>query len=130
VKLSMKKSRAKSGIVAILLIFIALTFAYAIPELRSLIPERVREKLNDGIEIVKAKSIEIAQNLRLEEIMAAGFKVTETSLEGFMQICDRLKAEFGPITVYADVGARVMFVYADPSNKNVDKEVNYVQFSD
>ena len=85
-------------------------------------------KLEEGLEIIKSRSYEISGNVKWNEIKAAGIKVTETSLKGFLQICERLALDFGNLRIYVDLEARVTWVYSDPSNEEADTEVYYVQF--
>jgi hypothetical protein len=68
-------------------------------------------KINDGIQIISKKGYQIAENVTFEQIKAAGIKVTMESWDAFLQICDRLVLSWGHLTVYADIEARVMFVY-------------------
>ena len=84
--------------------------------------------LDEGIEIVKNRGYNINDNLKWNEIKAAGIKITEKSWKGFLQICERLAVDFGQVQIYLDLEARVMFVYADPAGNESDKEAYYVQF--
>jgi hypothetical protein len=82
-------------------------------------------KITEGIEIVAKKGYQITENVRFEEIKAAGVKFTLESWDGFLQICDRLVLSWGHLTVYADIEARVMFVYSTSSQQ---QEAYYVTF--
>jgi hypothetical protein len=82
-------------------------------------------KINDGIQIISEKGYQIAENIKFEQIKAAGIKITKQSWDAFLQICDRLILSFGHLTVYADIEARVMFVYNTSSQP---QEAYYVTF--
>jgi hypothetical protein len=82
-------------------------------------------KINDGIQIISKKGYQITENVKFEQIKAAGIELTKESWEAFLQICDRLVLSFGHITVYADIEARGMFVY-NPTPQPT--EVYYVTF--
>lgn len=84
--------------------------------------------LDEGIEIIRNESYEISTNLKWNKIKAAGIEVTEKSWKGFLQICERLVMDFGNARIYLDLEARVMFVYADPTASQSEKEAYYVQF--
>jgi len=86
-------------------------------------------KLEEGLEIIKSRSHTISSNVKWNEIKAAGIEVTETSLKGFLQICERLALDLGNLQIYLDVEARVMWVYSDPSTEEADTEVYYIQFT-
>jgi hypothetical protein len=85
-------------------------------------------RLEEGLEAVKKKSYKFNENVRWEEIKAAGFRTNEKSWQAFMQVCERLVFEFWNFRVYVDCEARVMWTYADPSNP--DSEIYYVMFTD
>jgi hypothetical protein len=85
-------------------------------------------ELEERLEAVTKKSCSLSENVRWEEIKAAGFILTEKSWEAFAQICERLVFEFWDFKVYVDLEARVMWTYADPTNP--DSEIYYVQFAD
>jgi hypothetical protein len=89
----------------------------------------VKMKLEEGLEIVKSRSYSITSNVKWIEIQATGIKVTETSLKGFLQICERIALSLGNLRVYADLEARVMWVYADASSAGADSEVYYTRFT-
>lgn len=89
----------------------------------------VEVKLEEGLEIIKSKSHKICSNVKWSEIKAAGIKVAETSLKGFLQICERLTLNLGNLQIYVDLEARVMWVFSDSSNEEADTEVYYVQFT-
>ena len=89
----------------------------------------IKMKFEEGLEIIKSRSYKICSNVRWNEMQAAGIKITETSLKGFFQICERLALNLGNLQIYADFEARVMWVYSDPSNRGADTEVYYVQFT-
>jgi len=82
-------------------------------------------KISDGIQMISRKGYQIVENVKFEQIKAAGIKVTKESWDAFLQICDRLVLSFGHLTVYADIEARVMFVYNTSSQP---QEAYYVTF--
>lgn len=82
-------------------------------------------KIADGIQVISKKGYQITENVRFEQIKAAGIKLTKESWDGFLQICDRLVLSWGRLTVYADIEARVMFVYNTSSQP---QEAYYVTF--
>jgi hypothetical protein len=82
-------------------------------------------KIDNGIQIMSEKGYQISENVQFEQIKAAGFTVTKESWSGFLQICDQLDLNFGHLTVYADIGAQVMFVY-DTSSQS--QQAYYVSF--
>jgi len=99
------------------------------------LPPEVREELTDieatfedGLEIITSKTYTVFTNVKWSEIKAAGIKVTETGLKGFLQICERLALNLGNLKIYADIEARVMWVYSNSSSETADTEVYYVQF--
>ena len=65
------------------------------------------------------------ENVRFEQIKAAGVRFTKESWDTFLQICDRLVLSWGHFTVYADIEARVMFVYSTSSEP---QDAYYVTF--
>ncbi len=87
----------------------------------------IRVKFEDGLEIIKTKTYTISTDITWTEITAAGLKITETTLNGFLQICERLALNLGNLKIYADIEARLMWVYS-PS-ENTDAQVYYVQFT-
>jgi hypothetical protein len=82
-------------------------------------------KINDGIQVISKKGYQITENVKFEQIKAAGIKFTQESWNAFLQICDRLVLSWGHLTVYADIEARVMFVYSASSQP---QEAYYVTF--
>jgi hypothetical protein len=82
-------------------------------------------KISDGIQIISKKGYQITENVRFEQIKAVGIKLTKESWDAFLQICDRLVLSWGHLTVYADIEARVMFVYNTSSQP---QEAYYVTF--
>ena len=85
--------------------------------------------MEEGIEIVNSKSYRLSSNVKWNRIKAAGIKIKETSLKGFLQICERLALDLGSLQLYVDFEARVMWVYSDPSTTEADREAYYVQFT-
>lgn len=81
-------------------------------------------KVEDGIQVITQKGYQVCENVRIEQIKAAGIKFTQESWDGFLQICDRLVLSLGQLTVYADIEARVIFVYGD----STDSQAYYVTF--
>lgn len=88
----------------------------------------IEAKFDDGLEIIKSKTYAVSNDIKWSEIEAAGIKITETSFKGFLQICERLALNLGNLKIYADVEARVMWVYSN-SGENADTEAYYVQFT-
>jgi hypothetical protein len=86
---------------------------------------RTQMKISEGIQIISRKGYQIMENVRFEQIKAVGIKITQESWDAFLQICDRLVLNFGHLTVYADLEARVMFVYNTSSQP---QEAYYVTF--
>lgn len=84
--------------------------------------------LEEGLEIIESKGYWISHDVKWIEMKAAGIKLTEKSWKGFLQVCERLAVNFGHLQIYLDLEARVMFVYADPSSPQSDREAYYVQF--
>jgi hypothetical protein len=82
-------------------------------------------KMTEGIQIISKKGIQVLENVKFEQIKTAGIRLTQQSWEAFLQICDRLVLSLGHLTVYADIEARIMFVY-NPSSQ--PQEVYYVTF--
>jgi len=119
-----RANKGKSSILIVLAIAIVLasTFGISLPKQ---VEERlvgVKMKLEEGLEIITNKSYMVCDNTKWSEIKAAGVKRTETSLKGFLQICERLAFNLGNLQVYADVEARIMWVYADTSNEGADTQ--------
>jgi hypothetical protein len=132
--LIIRASEGKSSI-AIVMLAVALVLALS-SALGISLPKQVEEDLvgvkttfEEGLEIIRSKSYKICSNVKLNEIQAAGIKITETSLKGFFQICERLVLNLGNLQIYADFEARVMWVYSDTSNGGADTEAYYVQFT-
>lgn len=122
--------KGKSSIIFVLALLALLVFLFDFP-----LPKLIEENLGsigisfeEGLEIIKSKSNRVCSNVRWTEIQAAGIKVTETSLKGFIQICERLVLDLGNLQVYADVEARVMWIYSNPSEKATDTQVHYIKF--
>jgi hypothetical protein len=82
-------------------------------------------KIDQGIQIISQRGYQISENIKFEQIKAAGIKITREAWDGFLQICDRLVLSLGHLTVYADIEARVMFVYNTSSQP---QEAYYVTF--
>jgi hypothetical protein len=128
-----KARDGRTVIVALLAIALVLSISSSLGILSM---NDIKDKLNDvqmkfeeGFEFIKSKSYSIYNNVKWTEIQAAGIRITETSLKGFLQLCERITLNFGSIKVYADVEARVMWVYTDPSVARADSEVYYVTFT-
>ena len=85
-------------------------------------------QLDEGVEIIRKKGYEINDNVVLSDFQAAGFKLTETSWNGFLQLCKRLRADIGAFTICLDIEARIAFVY-DPQTSSEDREIHYLKFS-
>jgi hypothetical protein len=79
----------------------------------------VKTKVTDGIQIILEKGYDLCEYVKFDQIKAAGIKLSEKSWDAFLQICDRLVLNFGQVKVYADIEARVMFVYGDSSQQEV-----------
>jgi hypothetical protein len=88
----------------------------------------LRTTLDESVEIVESEGYWISYNVKWNEIKATGIKLTEKSWKGFLQVCERLAVNFGYLQIYLDLEARVMFVYANPSDPQSDREAYYVQF--
>jgi hypothetical protein len=130
---ALKANDGKTAIVAVLVIALVLSLSsslgiFSLNKIEDKLSS-VQMKLEEGIELIKSKSYSICSNVEWTEIQAAGIKITETSLKGFLQICERIALSLGNFKVYADFEARVMWVYADPSNAGADSEVYYVTFT-
>ena len=126
-----RANRGKSPIVIVLAIAIVVfsTFGISLPKQIEEELAGVTVKLGEGIEIIRSRSYEICSSVKWNEIKAAGIKVTETSLKGFLQICERLALDLGDLQIYVDVEARVMWVYSDSSKEEADTEAYYLQFT-
>jgi hypothetical protein len=129
----MRMGRAKNGngaIAAVIVVAIlAIGFLGFSPKILQENIETVKMKIEDGLEVISTKSYQICSNVRWSEIKAAGVKVTETSFDGFMQLCQRLALDIGNLRVYADVELRLLWVYSPSSDGTSDSEVYYVQFT-
>ena len=128
-----RATEGKSSIVVVLAVALVLVLSFS---LGISSPKQVEEELvgvkmkfEEGLEIIKSRSYKICSNVRWNEMQAAGIKITETSLKGFFQICERLALNLGNLQIYADFEARVMWVYSDSSDRGADTEVYYVQFT-
>ena len=120
-------SRANSaGSMAVLAMAIVLSFSILIPQLQDMFGVKI--SWEEAIEFIKRTDHPINENMRWQEIKAAGIKVTETSWKGFLQICERLVIDFGNFRIYIDGEARIIWVWADPSAPESEKEAYYVQF--
>jgi hypothetical protein len=129
----LKANGGKTAIVAVLAIALVLSLSSSLGIL-SLNDAKdrlsdVQVKFEEGLEFIQSKSYSICSNVKWTEIKAAGMKMTETSLKGFLQVCERIALNLGSFKVYADFEARVMWVYTDPSNARADSEVYYVRFT-
>ena len=132
--LIIRASEGKSSIAIVMLavaLLLALSSALGISSPKQVEEELVgvKMKFEEGLEIIRSKSYRICNNVKWNEMQAVGIKITETSLKGFFQICKRLALNLGNLQIYADVEARVMWVYSDTSNGGVDTEAYYVQFT-
>lgn len=127
----LKANDGKTAIVAVLAIALVLSSSVGIFSINNIKDNLsdVQMKLEEGLEIIKSKSYSISSSVKWTEIKAAGIKTTETSLKGFLQICERIALNLGNFKVYADFEARVMWVYADTSNVGADSEVYYLRFT-
>ena len=128
----MKANEGRSSTVFVLVVVLvmALSSSLGISSLNQ-VEEFIGVKVGfeEGLEIIKSQSHEISTHVKWNEIRAAGIKVTETSLKGFLQICERLALNFGRLRIYVDLEARVTWVFSDPPNEEADTEVYYVQFT-
>jgi len=128
-----RTKRGKSSIVIVLAVVVVLVLSssFGISSLNQVEEELLgfKMELEEGLEIIKNKSYQVCNNVRWDEMKAAGIKLTQESWKGFLQICERLVFDFGNLQLYVDFEARVMWVYSDPSNRAVDTEVYYVQFT-
>jgi hypothetical protein len=88
--------------------------------------QNLKLTIDKGIEIIQKKGYVICENVKFEEIKAAGLKISEISWEAFLQLCERIYVNLGKLKVYLDFEARVMFVYSDSTET---PEVYYVQFA-
>lgn len=129
----MRANEGKSSIVIVLAVALVLVLSSSlhISSLNQIEEELVgvKMKLEEGLEIIKSKSYKICGNVKWNEMQAAGIKITETGLKGFVQICERLVLNLGNLQIYVDLEARVMWVYSDSSNEGANTEVYYVQFT-
>ena len=129
----MKTDEGKSSMIVMLVLALLLVLSsslgiLSLDQVEEKLPD-IKIKLEEGLEIIKTKSYDICSHAKWNEIKAAGVKTTETSLKGFLQICERLVFDIGNLQIYADLEARVMWVYSDSSNGGTDTEVYYVQFT-
>lgn len=86
-------------------------------------------KLEDGLEIVMTRSYQVCSDVKWSDIKATGMKLTETGINGFLQICERLALDFGNVKVYADFEWRLLWVYSESPDTMGATEVYYVQFT-
>ena len=124
----MRVIRPKKGngaiIVVIILAILAIGFLGFSPKVLQENIEIIPMKIEDGLEIISTKSYQICSNAKWSEIKAAGIKITETSLNGFLQVCERVALDLGNLKVYADLECRLLWVYSDSDAS----EAYYVQF--
>ncbi|MEM2129054.1 MAG: hypothetical protein QXZ70_00495 [Candidatus Bathyarchaeia archaeon] len=127
----LKANDGKTAIVAVLAIALVLSSSVGIFSINNIGDKfsNIEMRLEEGIEIIKSKSYSISSSVKWTEIKAAGIKTTETSLKGFLQICERIAVNLGNFKVYADFEARVMWVYDGASNVGADSEVYYLKFT-
>ena len=128
----MRENEGKSSIVIVLAIALVLVLSSSFGSPLNHVKEELlgfEMKLEEGLEIIKYKSYKVCNNVRWDEMKAAGIRLTEESWKGFLQICERLVFEFGNLQLYVDLEARVMWVYSAPSNERADTEIYYVQFT-
>ncbi len=93
-----------------------------------MLPGLLQVSFDEGVEIIRKKGYEINDNVVLSDFQAAGFKLTETNWNGFLQLCKRLRADIGAFTICLDIEARIAFVY-DPQTSPEDREIHYLRFS-
>ena len=91
------------------------------------LPRLLQVSFDEGVEIIRKKGYEINDNVVLSDYQAAGFKLTETSWNGFLQLCKRLRADVGALTICLDIEARIAFVY-DPQTPPEEREIYYLKF--
>jgi len=129
--------RASEGKSSIAIVMLAVALVLALSSVLGIsLPKQVEEELvgvkmkfEEGLEIIKSRSYRICSNVKWNEMQATGIEITETSLKGFFQICERLALNLGNLQIYVDFEARVMWIYSDSSNGGADTEVTYVQFT-
>ena len=121
-------NQGKSAMVLVLGLSIILTSSMALGFLKT---EDISDKLSgfvmtmeEGLEVISTKSYDICSNVKWSDIRATGVKFTETGLDGFLQVCERLALNFGKLTVYADFEYRLLWVYSEAGNS----EAYYIQF--
>jgi hypothetical protein len=101
---------------------------YSLSDLQNKLAD-IPKTFEEGLQIIETKTYNICHNVKWREIKAMGVKITETAFKGFLQLCERLVLNLGSLRIYADVEARVMWVYSNPSNSGADSDVCYVQFA-
>ena len=92
-----------------------------------LLPRFHQVSFDDGVEMLRQRGYEINEYATWIEYQAAGFKLTETKLNGFLQICERLRADLGAVTVCLDLEARIAIIY-DPDVPAEKREIYYLKF--
>ena len=92
-----------------------------------LLPRFLQVSFDEGVEMLRQRDYKINEYAKWTEYQAAGFKLTETKLNGFLQICERLRADLGAVTVCLDLEARIAIIY-DPSVPAEEREIFYLKF--
>ena len=118
-------NKLDSKVIITIAFFIVSTTSISLP---NIINSFFDVTFDEGIEILKSKGYQITNNLKWNEIFTAGIKTTESSWNGFLQVCERIVLDLGNLQVCVDLEARVMFVYAESTESESEKQVYYIQF--
>ena len=124
-----RANQGKSSVMIVLVLSVVLSSSIALGIIE---PEDVAEDFlgyvatfEEGLQIISNKSYELSTNLKWSDIKTAGVKISNMSINGFLQVCERLVLDLGNLKVYADFECRLLWVYSEANNP----EVYYVQFN-
>jgi hypothetical protein len=85
-------------------------------------PNQVPVQYEKGIEMIKGRGYVLEGDADWLEVTEGNHKIMSLDLDDFLELCQRINADEGRLTVYADRDERVLFVLEttlEPNTMNV-----------
>lgn len=81
-------------------------------------PNQIPVQYEKGIEMIKGRGYVLEGDADWLEVTEGNYKIMSLDLDVFLKLCQRINADEGRLTVYADRDERVLFVleFAGESN--------------
>ena len=103
----MKTSFVKSGLLQGAFPYVTVAFAISLLLFGT---NFVQVPFEKGIEIVRSRGYQLIGDHSINEFTLEGAEAVETEFRAFMRICERVRGDGDPLTVYSDVDARMLFL--------------------